>query len=304
MNKALATAPGDIPEGPPEGPPDGLQDGLQDGPQDGPPGTVDAFARRLRAVSDSLPKRLRQCADYIAQNTDRIAVSTVAEIAAGADVPPSAVMRFCQIMGFSGFSGMQRLFRDTFAPARPDYATRLANLRARDGGSAAALLAEFIVAGHQSLEAVARGVDESALEAAVSLLAGAGTIHVAGYRRAFPVAGYLAYAFEKMSVPAMLHDGAGRIDLSHALKPGDALIAVTFAPYSAETVALADLAAERGVPVVALTDTALSPVAARATTLLCVAEVDFGAFRSLSATLAVAMALAVAVGAARAQGQR
>ena len=267
------------------------------------PDTVEAFTRRLREVSDGLPKRLRQCADYIARNTDRIAVSTVAEIAAGADVPPSAVMRFCQIMGFSGFSGMQRLFRDTFAPARPDYATRLSNLRAKGGGSAAALLAEFVVAGHQSLEGVARGVDEAALEAAVAILAGARMVHIAGYRRAFPVAGYLAYALEKMGVPAMLHDGAGRIDLSGALVPGDALIAVTFAPYSAETVGLADLAAMRGVPVVALTDTALSPVAARATALLCVAEVDFGAFRSLSATLALAMALAVAVGAERGKGE-
>lgn len=263
------------------------------------PDTIDAFRARLIEMSDDLPRRLRQCADYIAANTDRIAVSTVADLALGAGVPPSALMRFCQIMGFSGFSEMQRLFRDNFAPVHPDYATRLKNLRESGAGSAVALLAEFIDAGRQSLEGLARNVDEAALARAVGHLSGAAMIHVAGFRRAFPVASYLCYAFEKMAIPAMLHDGTGKLDHSHALRPGDAMIAITFAPYSAETVALAETARARGLAVVAITDTAISPVAGAAAALLTVPEVDFGAFRSLSATIALAIALAVAVGAAR-----
>jgi DNA-binding MurR/RpiR family transcriptional regulator len=263
------------------------------------PETIDAFRARLIEISDGLPRRLRECADYIAANADRIAVSTVAELAQGAGVPPSALMRFCQIMGFSGFSEMQRLFRDNYAPAHPDYATRLKNLREQGAGSATALLAEFIEAGRQSLEGLARNVDEAALAAAVSHLSGAGMIHVAGFRRAFPVAAYLTYALEKMSIASMLHDGTGKLEHSHALRPGDAMIAITFAPYSAETVALAEVARLRGLPVVAITDTPISPVAGAAAALLTVPEVDFGAFRSLSATIALAIGLAVAVGAAR-----
>lgn len=264
------------------------------------PTTIEAFHARLLAVSEGLPKRLRQCADFIAGNTDRIAVSTVAELANGAGVPPSALMRFCQILGFSGFSEMQRLFRDNYAPGRPDYATRLGNLRDAGAGSASALLAEFVDAGRQSLEGLAQGTDEAALEAAVMHLTRAGMIHVVGFRRAFSVASYLAYALEKMDIPVMLHDGTGKLDHSHALRPGDALVAITFAPYSAETVALAEAAVMRDLPVVAITDTPISPVAGSATALLTVSEVDFGAFRSLSATLALAITLAVAVGTSRA----
>jgi len=265
----------------------------------GAPDSIEAFHERLIAVSDGLPKRLRQCADYIAANIDRIAVSTVAELSQGAGVPPSALMRFCQILGFSGFSEMQRLFRDSYVPGRPDYATRLRNLRNSGAGSAAALLAEFVEAGRQSLEGLARSTDENVLELAVRHLAGADMIHLAGFRRAFPVASYLAYALEKMNVPTMLHDGTGRLDHSHALRPGDALVAITFAPYSPETVALAEQAARRKLAVVALTDTPISPVAQMSDAVLTVPEVDFGAFRSLSATLALAITLAVAVGAAR-----
>lgn len=262
------------------------------------PQTIEAFSSRLADLSQGLPKRLRQCADHVAANLDRIAVSTVADLAAGADVPPSAVMRFCQIMGFAGFSDMQRLFRDAYAPGFPDYATRLAALRGGAGG-ASRLVAEFVEAGRLSLEGLTAAVDEAALDHAVALLAGAGMVHVVGLRRAYPVAAYLAYVFEKMSVPAMLHEGAGRLDHRHAIRPGDAVLAISFAPYSEETLALVADARARNLPVVALTDHKASPLARMADPVLTVQEVDFGAFRSLSATLTMAIALAVAVGTAR-----
>ena len=265
----------------------------------GPPASVDEFRARLADILDDLPRRLRQCADYIAANTDRIAVSTVAELAAGADVPPSAVMRFCQILGFSGFSEMQRLFREAYSPGWPDYSTRLKNLKGGGAGSPTALLAEFIEAGRQSLETLAKSVDEVALQQAVGVLSGADTVHVVGLRRAFPVASYLAYVFEKMSVPAMLHDGVGKLDHRFALRPNDAVLAITFAPYSEETLTLAQDAKTRGLPVVALTDRMTSPLVRFSDAILTVPEVDFGAFRSLSATIAMAIALAVAVGSAR-----
>jgi DNA-binding MurR/RpiR family transcriptional regulator len=263
------------------------------------PASVEEFRDRLAQIADDLPRRLGQCADFIAANTDRIAVSTVAELAAGAGVPPSALMRFCQIMGFTGFSDMQKLFRDAYAPGWPDYATRLKNLKEGGAGSPSALLGEFIEAGRLSLEALAKSADEAALAQAVAVLARADTVHLVGLRRAFPVATYLAYVFEKMAVPAMLHDGVGKLDHRFALRTNDAVLAITFAPYSEETIALAQDARDRGLAVVALTDRLTSPLARVADAVLTVPEVDFGAFRSLSATIAMAITLAVAVGSAR-----
>ena len=264
-----------------------------------PPATVEAFNARLAGLIDGLPRRLRQCADHIARNADRIAVSTVAELAVGADVPPSAVMRFCQIMGFSGFSQMQKLFRDAYSPIWPDYATRLANLKTGQSGGPSALVAEFVEAGRLSLQGLANTLDKTALDRAVGLLAKAETIHIIGFRRSYPVAAYLAYVFEKMSVPAMLHDGVGKLDHRAALRPGDALLAIAFAPYSDETIALARDAHARGLPTVALTDRPASPFARIADAVLTVTEVDFGAFRSLTATTTLAISLAVAVGSER-----
>lgn len=263
------------------------------------PCSIDEFNDRLKAVSAGLPKRLRQCAAYLAEHGDRIAVSTVAELAAGAEVQPSAMMRFCQIMGFSGFSEMQRLFRSLHATGLPDYAARLGNLRDRGADSPSALLAEFVDAGRLSLERLAGTIDARLLDEAVARLAAARMIHLIGLRRSFPVAAYLAYAFETMRIPAMLHDMAGQIDHRHALREGDAMIAISFAPYRQETIDLVEAASDIGLSVVAITDRATSPLRLPGVVPLFVSEANFGEFRSLSATLSLAITLAVAVGSRR-----
>ncbi|NKX16570.1 MurR/RpiR family transcriptional regulator [Ochrobactrum pseudogrignonense] len=262
------------------------------------PTNVKEFEARLLEVADRLPKRLKQCADFVAANQDRIAVSTVAEMAEGAGVQSSAFMRFCQILGFSGFSEMQKLFATPMLAVGP-IIPRGEHLRETAAGSAPALLAEFAEAGRTSLESLLKTIEPEALEKAVKLLATAETIHIIGVRRAFPVASYLAYALEKMQVPAMLHSTVGKLENQHAIRKGDVLLAISFSPYSPETIAMAENASERGIDVVAITDTIVSPMSKFAQQSLLVSEVDFGAFRSLSATLCLAITLAVAVGTER-----
>jgi len=263
------------------------------------PVSMDEFTNRLSEISASLPKRLRQCADFVATNTDRIAVSTVAELSAAAGVQPSAFMRFCQLLGFSGYSQMQRMFRESYSQRWPTYATRLENLKARGADSAPALLAEFVEAGHLSLENLANTVDLQVLEDVVRILAMAPMIHVIGLRRAMPVASYLAYTFEKMDIPAMLHAALGKLDHRHSIRPGDALIAITFMPFTQETIDLAFYARKQGNQVIAITDAREGPLTEIEAKILRVSEVDVGAFRALSATLSLATSLAVAVGSAR-----
>lgn len=263
------------------------------------PATIPAFEERLLEIADRLPKRLRQCAEFVAANQDRIAVSTVAEMAEGAGVQPSAFMRFCQIMGFTGFTEMQRLFRDSYVGGWPDYTTRLDHLREKGGETGGGLLAEFVEAGRASLEGLLKTVDLQVLDEAVATLSSARVIHVIGMRRSFPVASYLSYAFEKMGVPAVLHSGLGRLDNQNAIVEGDAVLAVTFSPYAVETMDLVEKAMERQIPAVVLTDSTVNPLRKAGARLLAVSEVDFGAFRSLSATLCLAITLAVAIGARR-----
>lgn len=263
------------------------------------PTTLTEFNDKLIEISEGLPKRLRQCADYVERNTDIIAVSTVADLSKAAGVQPSAFMRFCALMGFSGYSEMQRLFRQTHMQRWPDYPTRLENLRASGEESPSALLAEFVDAGRTSLESLAGSIDEQTLDQAVQALVEAPMIHIIGLSRAFPVATYLAYALEKMDVPAMLHGKFGNLQQRNAILPNDVLIAVTFSPYLQETLDLAAYAKEQGNKIVAITDAQSSQLRGLDAMMLTVSEEDVGAFRALAAPLSLAITLAVAVGARR-----
>jgi DNA-binding MurR/RpiR family transcriptional regulator len=86
------------------------------------------------------------------------------------------------------------------------------------------------------------------------------------------------------------------------MTPRDVVLAISYAPYAPATIDLAQLAIERGVPVLALTDSAASPLATRASHWLEVNEADHGAFRSLAASFALAMTLAVGTAETRAAG--
>ena len=263
------------------------------------PDTVSELIERLDDIGEGLPKRLGQCASYLRRNIHLVAVSTVADLAAGAGVQPSAFMRFCQALGFSGFSQMQGLFRAEYRELRPDYAERLSQLRQEGKEGPGWLAASFAEAGHKSLVSLVNTLDEARLRQACEILAGAGTIHLVGLRRAFAIVSYVGYMLDKMQVPTVIHRTSGQIESDHAIRPGDALLAVSFTPFSQETLELAARTCARGIPVVALSDTADCPLRDAARVLLIASEVDVGAFRVPTAAMTLATSLAVAVGGMR-----
>ena len=264
-----------------------------------PPRDFEQLRAAILERKSSLPRRLTQVAAYALDNPDEIAFRTAASIADAAAVQPSTLVRFAQQFGFEGFSSLQQIFRARLRERTSTYEERL---RLIEGDSTAlpenlGILDGFITAGHRSLDALGKSVDAAAFDSAVALLAGADTIYLLAKRRAFPVSSYMAYAFGKLRVKCIAVGTASGIDddiLAQA-GPRDAAFAISFSPYAAETVAQARAMAERGVPVVSLTDSAFSPLAECSRIWFELAEADHAGFRSLSASMALAMALTVGV---------
>src|SRR5208282_747325 len=270
-----------------------------------PPESFDALKRRLIEIEPHLPKRLRQAAAYALEHPDEFALGTASALARGADVQASTLVRFAQTLGFAGFSDLQEVFRWRLRNRWPDYSERLRALQqnARDSGDPTHLLFGFADSAAASIARLREAVQRRELDRAVDLLASARTIHCLGQRRSFCVAHYLTYALSQIGIPASLIDNVGGLGPEEVAQAGadDALIAISFSPYAPFTVDLAKRARRAAVPIVVVTDSALSPLASLAEVRFEIAESDFGSFRSLSATFCLAMTLAVAVAEKRAE---
>lgn len=256
----------------------------------------------------SLPKRLLQVAAYALDNPDDIAFGTASSIAVAADVQPSTLVRFAQHLGYEGFSDIQLVFRDRLRERTSSYEDRLASLRSGTVAEQkeAAILDGFLTAASRSIGELSHTLEANTLSEAVDILSRAGTIFLIAQRRSYPISTYMAYAFGKLKVRSLLIGSPAGIDTETLGMAGaqDAAIAVSFSPYASSTIEHARQLSGQGVPIVAITDSAFSPLAEYAKVWFEVAEADFSGFRSLSATMALAMALTVSVAERRGPSRR
>jgi len=263
------------------------------------PESYETLRAEILERRDQLPKRIAQIAAYALDNPDEIAFGTAASIASAAGVQPSTLIRFAHQFGFTGFTSLQSVFRERLRERNASYEERLSGLPSgKDGDPNLAIVQGILGASQNSLAKMQRSIDAKQLDRAIEILAGAGTIYILARRRAYPVASYIGYALGKLKVRSQIVESASGLspEIVSFATPEDAMIAVSFAPYAPQTVELSREAATAGVPVIAITDSAFSPLAHVADVCFEVAEADYGGFRSLSATMALALALSVGVG--------
>lgn len=246
----------------------------------------------------NMPKRLAQVAAFALGNPDEIAFGTTASIAAASDVQPSTLVRLAHHLGYEGFSDLQSIFRERLRDRTLSYEERLVTLEQTSGDDEDAnLLSGFIAAANQSVNRLAATVQSETFTKAVDILGAAETIYLIAKRRSYPLTAHMSYAFSKLNIRHQIVASPNGVDpeMVQFASPGDAAIAASFSPYAADSLSQSQELADRGVPVIAITDSAFSPLAACATHWFEVAEADFAGFRSLSASMALTMALPVAI---------
>lgn len=275
------------------------------GPDTSPPRDFAGLKALIMARAGDLPKRLSQIASFALENPDEIAFGTVSSIAQQARVQPSSLVRFSQAIGYQGFSEMQEVFRSRLRERILSYDERLRQLRehALEASKPTLIFQGFCDAAEKSIAGFRERFDPAELDRAVDILAGAETLFLIGLRRSFPITSYMAYALGKLAVRSILVDAVGGLAAEQVAfaGPADRVLAISFAPYASETVMLVRQAAERRVPVVAITDSPFSPLAQTADLWIEVSEANFEGFRSMAATLTLAMTLTVAIAERRAR---
>lgn len=264
----------------------------------------------IRAIHDSfgtLSRSQQRVAQFLTQNPNEVAVSSVHAIGERCGIHASSLVRFAQAFGYRGFKELQGLFRKRLVTAAPGFEARVraleGELDARADLSEQGFLRDLVVRDVASLQDLLERVAPEDLGEATDLLERADDVYLIGQLRSAPVVELLRYLLTMLGKRAVLLDACGGLatHMARLARPSDLLLAVSFRFYATEVVGLVEEAAARGVPVLAITDSSLSPLAKSARVFFAVPEHEYTFSRSLAAPMCLAQALAVAL-AARLQG--
>ena len=256
----------------------------------------------ISARQDQLSARLKQVAGWLLEHPQLVAFSTLAEIAVAAEVHASTLVRFANFFGFSGFSEMQRIYKNQYLNHPSNYQERIRQLKLMNDNqlqtTAGGLLREFVESNLLALELLRSQSNAEHLDAAVTSLHQASHIFVCGVRRAYPVVSYLHYAISQLGVRCLMVDGLAGMQQEQLrwLDEASTLIAVTFSPYAELTRKAVVQAKQQGSKVILITDSELCPVAIQADHVFTVREAEVRGFRSLNSTLCLAQSLCIALG--------
>jgi DNA-binding MurR/RpiR family transcriptional regulator len=271
------------------------------------PSDYEALIRVIHERYDDMSKSYQKIAVYLTQNPNDVAVLSVHAIGERCGVHASNVVRFAQALGYDGFKALQSPFQKRLSTAAPGFEARIkaleAELGSRKNHTERGFLHDLVVRDIASLQELLVEISEADLKKAVTLLEKAEVIYLIGQLRSSPVADLLRYILTMLAKRCVLLDPSGGLatHMARGIRKTDLLVAVSFRFYATEVVNIVEEAAKRRVPVVAISDSTLSPLAKAATVLFAVPEHEYTFSRSLAATMCLAQALTVAL-AARLQG--
>lgn len=229
------------------------------------PATAEATLAALVAAFDELSPQLQRAARFILDNPREVGVRSMRSLAGLAEVHPNTLVRLAQAIHFDGFETLRDRFRhfvvaDTFGGYR-DRAAWLKELDAKGGSSE--LIAKMADATGDNLQAMWQRQHPDTLNRVADAIITAPRVFVLGMGSAYSLAHQFWYvarmAFDTIA-PIPRH-GSHPIDDLAWVNSDDVLIALTFQPYRAETLAAARLAKSRGATLIGVTDSPTSPLA-------------------------------------------
>lgn len=263
-------------------------------PTSGPPETFDALRQRIRDRFSTLSPHLQRIARTSLEEPNSFALNTTPVIAAEIDIQPSTLIRFAKEFGYSGFSEMQRVFRQRLIEGRVEVRDEvLERENATSPQDVRAGLDACIAAHSDALQRLSETCDIDALTKAVHLMRSARQIYIAGLRRSRPIADYLHYGLIRSERSCTLLDFAGGMAGPQiaTLGPDDVLFAISFPPYSQPLVDVVLDAHVSGRSIIVLTDGVTSPLTSLAEVALFISSDVASQFQPISPAIAIVQTL-------------
>lgn len=242
-----------------------------------------------------LSKGHKKLAQYIAENYDKAAFMTASKLGEKVGVSESTVVRFATEMGFKGYPELQKELQQMIK-------SKLTAVQRMEVSST-------LIGEQDAIKKVLNGdielirdtleqISTEEFTKAVDTINKAKRIYILGVRSSAALASFLYFYFNPVFENVVLVDtssGSEMFEQMFRIGEDDVCVAISFPRYSKQTINALRFINDRGTKIIAITDSADSPIAEYADNLLVAKSDMVSVVDSLVAPLSLINALIVAV---------
>ncbi|MBS0548788.1 MAG: MurR/RpiR family transcriptional regulator [Proteobacteria bacterium] len=247
---------------------------------------------------ETLSPQLQTAARYMLERPDDVALLSMREQARRAGVPAATMTRLAKRLGLGGYDDVRSLYAGAVRDGTLGFAGKAgAQVEVQKLRGEAALAGEMVQTLSHQIARLAEPASLERLTDAARRLHRARRIYCLGLRSCHGAAWHFHYMLSLLAGNTVMLDDAGGtgLDAIRGAVARDVLLAASVEPYASATIEVARYAARHGVPVVALTDSEVSPLAQIASATILVSTESPSFFHTMTPLLAVAEILAALV---------
>jgi DNA-binding MurR/RpiR family transcriptional regulator len=247
---------------------------------------------------DSLSPQLQTAARYMLDRPDDVALLSMREQARRAGVPAATMTRLAKRLGLDGYDDVRSLYAGAVRNGTLGFAGKAGRqVEVQKLRGDKALASDMVQSLSRQIGRLAEPATLQRLADAAERLHRARRIYCLGLRSCHAAAWHFHYMLSLLSGNTVMLDDAGGtgLDAIRGAVARDVLLAASVEPYANATIEGARYAAENGVPIVAVTDSEVSPLAQIATVTILVQTDSPSFFHTMTPLLAVSEILAALV---------
>jgi len=231
---------------------------------------IDRMAHKL----PGLPPQVHKVATYILENPGAVGTLSMRKLADKADVPPPTLPRLAKVLDYATYDEFRNIFRNHLQGQATGYAGFAGQLqRLNEEDDTAVLLSTFRQASLQNIEHLFATLDIAVIEEVVDKLISARKVFVVGMQASLVAASYFQYVggMARGNWELLENRNGDIAERVMDMNEEDVLVAIAVPPCARESIIMAEFARDRGVPVIGITNSHTTALAARADTILIVA---------------------------------
>lgn len=218
------------------------------------------LAGEIEAILPSLRKNQKRVAEYFLDHMDLVALSPIGDIAKVAGVSQASIVRFAQLLGYSGYKQLRDAISSSLKKElSPTQRYQNEIIHSEKIPDLLKTIATNVI---HNINDTIHTINQQDFSAMVDSIIAARQIYCLGLELSYHLSSLMTfqlrlYGYDAQTLsPAFLRY---KEQISY-LKPQDLILAFSFSPYSRETVEALAYAEERGLTTVAITDRKVAPV--------------------------------------------